>query len=176
VQSRIGATIVLGPSSKLEYVRTDAYAAPPLPTRLVENDNGVGSLCVPFRAIPSWEDAQGLRSYGDLMIDLGMVKQNCTNMQKWVPRVHQLRFRVGTLRTGQAVDKRNKKKEADTIQKNRTNDKKQTTWAQRDDGLIRWKGSIQKGVGKWSRFPQGALRRSCGAISCGAIDLEDDDI
>ena len=66
---------------------------------------------------------QGPRSYGDLasvdqMIDLGRVKQKCTNMQWWVPRVHQLLFYGGASRTGQDADKRKKKKEADKRKQN----------------------------------------------------------
>ena len=148
--------IVLGPSAKLEYAPTDA--APPLPTWLEEDDMIFRSLCVPLRDIPSWEDTEGLRSYGDQLIDLGRVKQKCTNMQWWVPRVHQLLFYVGTSRKGHGADQRR-------------NQKKKTTWAQREDCWIRRKGSIQKDIGKWSRFPQGSLRRSYGAIN-----VEDDDI
>ena len=81
-------------------------------------------LCSMLHAIPSWEDTKGLRSGGDQLPDLGNVKQKCTNMNSWVPRVHQLTLYVGTARRGKGTKKKKKDNDARKKKKDKNAKKK----------------------------------------------------
>ena len=147
--------IILGPASKLSHAPTKEV--PDLPAWLEEDAIRFKSLCMTLPAIPSWEGNTGLRSCGDQLPDLCNVRQKCTNMELWVPSVHQLMIYVGSARKGRgAAEKqmhaRKRKKKPNASVKKELDEKTGT-------------------AGVWSRAPQGELIRSCDVI-----EIEENDI
>ena len=147
--------IILGPASKLSHAPTKEV--PDLPAWLEEDAIRFKSLCMTLPAIPSWEGNTGLRSCGDQLPDLCNVRQKCTNMELWVPSVHQLMIYVGSARKGRGAKEkqmhaRKRKKKPNASVKKELDEKTGT-------------------AGVWSRAPQGELIRSCDVI-----EIEENDI
>ena len=147
--------IILGPASKLSHAPTKEV--PDLPAWLEEDAIRFKSLCMTLPVIPSWEGNTGLRSCGDQLPDLCNVRQKCTNMELWVPSVHQLMIYVGSARKGRGAKEkqmhaRKRKKKPNASVKKELDEKTGT-------------------AGVWSRAPQGELIRSSDVI-----EIEENDI
>ena len=95
-----------------DLVFADANAAPHLPQWLREDvffrDRLLRLADVPHNMPPSPPRPHGRSGGADEegLVDLGKVKQQPADMNRWVPGVHQVIVRVGTARTGFVAQKR----------------------------------------------------------------------